>query len=189
MYRSNSVRGGQGRGRNFSVLQHATQILVCCGMLRHASKPPPTGPKNRCCGMLRDASTVGAWTAPKIGKKYFIFAICFLQNSVLQLSQKFFIFAFFFCVWPPLGGGGGYVSFILVPLKRTRGTLDSGLQSIPTGTQVWISWSLGTQMWISWSLGLQSIAHTWHHQPRPRALAQKCSLQKHRTKISCHSRQ
>jgi len=36
-----------------------TQISVCCGMLRHASNPLKTGPKNRCCGMLLHASTVG----------------------------------------------------------------------------------------------------------------------------------
>ena len=36
---------------------------MCCGMLQHASKPPPTGPKNRCCSMPWHASTVGAvWT-------------------------------------------------------------------------------------------------------------------------------
>ena len=29
---------------------------ACCGMLRHASKPPPTGPKIRCCGMLRHSA-------------------------------------------------------------------------------------------------------------------------------------
>ena len=33
---------------------------ACCGVLRHASKLPPTGPKIRCCGMLQHASTVGA---------------------------------------------------------------------------------------------------------------------------------
>ena len=37
-----------------------TQCSVCRSMLQHASKPPPTGPKERCCGMLRHASTVGA---------------------------------------------------------------------------------------------------------------------------------
>ena len=29
------------------------QISVCSSMLWHASKPPPTGPRNRCCGMLQ----------------------------------------------------------------------------------------------------------------------------------------
>ena len=42
-----------------------TQFSLCCSMLRHASKPPPTGPKNRCCGMLRQASTVGANTTAR----------------------------------------------------------------------------------------------------------------------------
>ena len=37
------------------------QISVCCGILQHASKPPPTGPQNGCCSMLRHVSTVGAW--------------------------------------------------------------------------------------------------------------------------------
>ena len=35
-------------------------------VLRHASKPPPTGPKNRCCSRLRHASTIGAWAWPSM---------------------------------------------------------------------------------------------------------------------------
>ena len=35
------------------MLLHAA---ACCGMLQHASKPPPTGPKIRCCGMLRHSA-------------------------------------------------------------------------------------------------------------------------------------
>ena len=44
----------------FSPKKIQTQFSVCCGMLRNASKPPPTGPQIRCCGVLRPASTVGA---------------------------------------------------------------------------------------------------------------------------------
>ena len=29
---------------------------MCCGVLRRAAAPPPTGPKIRCCGMLRHAA-------------------------------------------------------------------------------------------------------------------------------------
>ena len=31
------------------------QCAAACCMQRHASKPPPTGPKNRCCSRLRHA--------------------------------------------------------------------------------------------------------------------------------------
>ena len=36
------------------------KILARCGMLRHASKPPPTAPRIWRCGMLRHAAAVGA---------------------------------------------------------------------------------------------------------------------------------
>ena len=51
-------------------------------------------------------------------------------------------------------GGGDYGSFILVPLKRTWGILDSGI-AVHSYT--------GIQMWMSWTMGLQSIAQTKRH--------------------------
>ena len=67
----------------------------------------------------------------------------FLPNSVLRssfwLTESNFIYL------------GDYGSFILVPLKRTWGTLDCGIALHPC---------TGIQMWISWALGLQSLAQT-----------------------------
>ena len=64
--------------------------------------------------------------------KMFCFYDFFLRDSVLRsccwLTQsKNVLFLCFFCVLPPFFLGGGYVSFSLVQLKRTWGTLDSGI--------------------------------------------------------------
>ena len=63
--------------------------------------------------------------------------------------------AFFFVFGPPLCGvggvGGDYGSFILVPLKKTWGILDSGI-AVHSYTSI--------QMWMSWTMGLRSIAQT-----------------------------
>ena len=43
------------------------KILAHCGMLRHASKPPPTAPRIWRCGMLRHAAAVAACYCRSIG--------------------------------------------------------------------------------------------------------------------------
>ena len=49
-----AVSGGGGGWHQAPTVPQKN--LLCCGMLRHASKPPPTGPKIRCCGILRHAA-------------------------------------------------------------------------------------------------------------------------------------
>ena len=49
------------------MLRHA---VACCGMLRHASKPPCAAPKKGCCGMLRHAAACCGCTCLSAGIQY-----------------------------------------------------------------------------------------------------------------------
>ena len=70
------------------------------------------------------------------------FLVDCVKKKVITAHLFRLAFLFFFL------GGGGYVSFILMPSKRAWGTLDCGIEVH------------STQMGISWTLGLQSIAQT-----------------------------
>ena len=78
---------------------------MCCGMLRHASNPPPTGPQNRCCGMLQPL--VLAWCLNTVP-----------QNAEYRWPNEY----------PAVGNmrGGG----ALVPWPRTR-TARSTRKAVP----------------------------------------------------------
>ena len=89
------------------------------------------------------------------GERYFIFEIFFLRNSVLQSgfwltdSKNFqYYFCFFFCIWPPLEGGGGLRFIHFGATEKDPGYLG-----------LWDSYT-GTQMRISWTRRVQSIAQT-----------------------------
>ena len=78
----------------------------------------------------------------------FAFYFCGIQFCGVifgTLNQQYFYFCGFFL---PLGHRD---SCNLVPLERTRGTLDSGI-AVHSCTRI--------EMLISWTLGLQSIAQT-----------------------------
>ena len=84
----------------------------------------------------------------------FYFATAPFSESVLRssfwLTKSFLFLQFFFLHLASfLGGGGAYISFILVQLKRTQGALD---------TRIAVHSYTGPQMLISWTLGLQSMA-------------------------------
>ena len=89
----------------------------------------------------------------KIGKLVCIFAIfpyrIHFCGAVFGQMSHFFYFCTFFLRLASLSGV--YISFILAPLKRTWGTLDSGIA---------VHSYASIQMWVSWTLGLQSIAQT-----------------------------
>ena len=120
-------------------MQKGCRVVVQSGCLPRAA----TVPIMTICGILTFA--LGVWCyfcktfpkTPKNGKK--TFAIFFLQNSLLRncfwlpepkKSSVFFAVGLLF--W---GGGGALVLFILVLLKRTWATLDSGI-AVHTSTSI-----------------------------------------------------
>ena len=97
-------------------------------------------------------------TAPERKENYITVATFFCSIQFCRavfgwiwLEFKFFSIFVFFAFGLLSFGGGGYGSLILVPLKRTWGTLDFGI-AVHSYT--------GIPMWISWTVGLQSIAQT-----------------------------
>ena len=64
----------------------------------------------------------------------------FISADLVLVDWVTFVCLFFLriaCFW------GGYVSFILAPMKGTWGTLDSGIAVHSyTETQMWIGWTL-----------------------------------------------
>ena len=95
-----------------------TQFSVCCGMLRHASKSPPTGPKNRCCGMLQPIGSRSNGLLPSQGGHQSLAAVLLSHKHRISIPGGTWNQSH--CKPPPAirlslggrgGGGGGLGAF------------------------------------------------------------------------------
>ena len=113
-------------------------------------------------------------TAPKMGKTYFTFAIFFLRSCLRSCfwwtESKAFLFlrlllrlASFF--------GGDYGPFILVPLKKTWGTLDFGIALMPVQ-------SIPAQAYKCGSAGLWDCSDTTDKKTQSKSEAREATKER-----------